>query len=155
MTMTSVDALPDDAESLKRRRLARDDDLTMARMHTATAAAEAASLRASAADDQALIAHLKLQIEKLRRERFGHRSERSAGLLGQLELQLEEFEVSATEDGLAAVRAAARTTKVAALYPAAASARALPRAPARRAPDRSRTDLPAAAEHGCRSWART
>ena len=55
MTMTSVDALPDDAESLKRRLLARDDDLTMARVHTATVAAEAASLRASAADDQALI----------------------------------------------------------------------------------------------------
>jgi transposase len=113
MTMTSVDALPDDAESLKQRLLARDDDLTMARAHTATVAAEAASLRASAADDQPLIAHLKLQIEKLRRERFGHRSERSARLLGQLELQLEEFEASATKDGLAAVRAAARTTKVA------------------------------------------
>ena len=141
MTMTSVDALQDDAESLKRRLLARDDDLTMARVHTAAVAAEAASLRASAADDQALIAHLKLQIEKLRRERFGQRSERSARLLGQLELQLEEFEASATEDGLAAVRAAARTAKVAALYPAAASARALPRAPAARAPDRSGTDL--------------
>ena len=112
--MTSVDALPDDAESLKRLLLARDEELAVARAHTATVAAEAASLRARAADDQALIAHLKLQIEKLRRERFGQRSERSSRLLDQLELQLEELEASATEDELAAERAAARTTKVAA-----------------------------------------
>ena len=103
-------------------------------------AAEAASLRARAADDQALIAHLKLQIEKLRRERFGQRSERSARLLDQLELQLEELEASATEDELAAERAAARTTKVAAFTRQAASAQAVPRASAARARDRSRTD---------------
>src|SRR5258708_8620306 len=58
--MTSMDALPDDAESLKRLLLAREAEL-------AVATAEAATLRAMAADDQALIAHLKLQIEKLRR----------------------------------------------------------------------------------------
>jgi transposase len=114
MTMTSVDALPDDAASLKRLLLARDEELAVARAHVATVAAEAASLRARAADDQALIVHLKLQIEKLRRERFGQRSERSSRLLDQLELQLEELEASATEDELAAQRAAARTTKVAA-----------------------------------------
>jgi transposase len=114
MTMTSVDALPDDAESLKRLLLARDEELAVARADAATVAAEAASLRARAADDQALIVHLKLQIEKLRRERFGQRSERSSRLLDQLELQLEELEASATEDELEAERAAARTTKVAA-----------------------------------------
>jgi transposase len=114
MTMTSVDALPDDAESLKRLLLARDEELAVARAHAATVAAEAASLRARAADDQTLIARLKLQIEKLRRERFGQRSERSSRLLDQLELQLEELEASATEDELAAERAAAKTTKVAA-----------------------------------------
>ena len=58
--MTSVDALPDDAERLKRLLLACEEQL-------AAVAAEAATLRAKAADDQALIAHLKLQIEKLRR----------------------------------------------------------------------------------------
>ena len=78
--MPSVDALPDDAESLKRLLLARD--------------AELAALRAKTADDQALIAYLKLQIEKLRREKFGPRSERSARLLDQFELQLEELEAS-------------------------------------------------------------
>jgi transposase len=61
-----------------------------------------------------LIAHRKLQIEKLNRERFGQRSERSARLIDQLELQLEELEASATEDDLAAEQATARTTKVAA-----------------------------------------
>jgi transposase len=110
--MTLVDALPDDAESLKRLLVAREVELAVAREHAAAAAAEAATLRAKAASDQALIAHLKLQIEKLRRERFGQRSERSSRLLAQLELQLEELEASATEDELAAERATAKTTKV-------------------------------------------
>ena len=105
--MTSVDDLPDDAESLKRLLLAREEELV-------SVTAEAATLRAKAAGDQALIAHLKLQIEKLRRDRFGQRSERSARLLNQLELQLEELESSATEDELAAEVAVARTTSVAA-----------------------------------------
>jgi uncharacterized protein (UPF0305 family) len=98
--MSSVDALPEDAESLKRLLLARD--------------AELATLRAKTADDQALIAHLKLQIEKMRRQQFGQRSERSTRLLDQLELQLEDLEASATEDELAAEQAAAKITRVAA-----------------------------------------
>ena len=40
------------------------------------ARAEVASMRAQRSDDQALIAHLKLQIEKLNRDRYGPRSER-------------------------------------------------------------------------------
>ena len=98
--MTSIDLLPNDSESLKRLLLARDEELVTA--------------RAKAADDQALIAYLKLQIEKLNRDRFGQRSERSARLLDQLELQLEELEATATEDELAAEKAVARTTSVAA-----------------------------------------
>jgi transposase len=105
--MSSVDALPNDAESLKRLLLAREAEL-------AVATAEAATLRAEAADHQALIGHLKLQIEKLRRAQFGQRSERTTRLLDQLELQLEDLEASATEDELAAEQAAARTTEVAA-----------------------------------------
>jgi transposase len=79
------------------------------------ARAEVAIARARQSDDQALIAHLKLQIEKLNRDRYGPRSERTARLLDQLELTLEELETAATEDELAAERAAAKTTKVAAL----------------------------------------
>jgi hypothetical protein len=44
-----------------------------------------------------MVAHLKLLIAKLRRERFGPSAERSR-LLDQLDLQLEELEASATED---------------------------------------------------------
>ena len=63
-------------------------------------------------DAEAEIAFLKLTIEKLRREFFGQRSERKQRLLDQLELQLDELEASATEDELAAERAAAETTEV-------------------------------------------
>ena len=75
--------------------------------------AELANVRAEQSDDHALIAHLKLQIEKLNRDRYGPRSERTARLLDQLELTLEELEASATEDELASEMAAAKTTKVA------------------------------------------
>jgi transposase len=90
--------LPDDIEELKAALVA--------------ARAEVASARAQRSDDQALIAHLKLQIEKLNRDRYGPRSERTARLLDQLELQLAELEASATEDEIAAEMAAAKTTKV-------------------------------------------
>jgi transposase len=74
------------------------------------ARAELAIVRAQQSDDQALIAHLKLQIEKLNRDRYGPRSERTARLLDQLELTLEELEAKATEDELAAEMAAAKVT---------------------------------------------
>jgi transposase len=91
--------LPDDAAALKAALLAARGELAVE--------------RAERSADRALIAHLKLQIAKLNRERFGPRSERSARLLDQMELQLEDLEASATEDELAAERAA-RTTAVAA-----------------------------------------
>jgi transposase-like protein len=78
------------------------------------ARAETAAALAQCSSDQALIAHLKLEIAKLNRDRFGPRSERTARLLDQMELQLEELEASATEDELAAEIAAARTSQVAA-----------------------------------------
>ena len=75
--------------------------------------AELAAERAERSADRALIAHLKLQILKLNRERFGPRSERTARLLDQLELQLEDLEASASEDELATEQAAARSNRVA------------------------------------------
>lgn len=96
----AVAPLPDDVDALKALLLA--------------ARAEAAVARAQRRDDEALIAHLKPQIEKLQRDRFGPRSERTARLLDQLELQLEELAASATEDEIVAETAAARTTTVAA-----------------------------------------
>jgi hypothetical protein len=76
-----LESLPDDIDALKAA-------LIVAR-------AEAATARARQSDDQALIAHLKLQIEKLNRDRYGPRSERTARLLDQLELTLEDAVVAA------------------------------------------------------------
>jgi transposase len=98
--MLPPNPLPDDIETLKAALI--------------VAQAEAAAARAQVSADQALIAHLKLQIAKLNRERLGQRSERTARLIDQLELQLEELEASATADELAAERAVAKTTTVAA-----------------------------------------
>ncbi len=66
------------------------------------AEAIAARARAENASTEALIVHLKLEIEKLRRQLYGSRSERKARLLEQMELQLEDLEAAATEDELAA-----------------------------------------------------
>src|SRR3954452_25321880 len=66
------------------------------------AEAVAASARAELSDNAALIAHLELRIEKLKRELYGQRSERTARLLEQLELELEELVTTASEDELAA-----------------------------------------------------
>lgn len=67
--MTDADVLPDDVPTLK----------------------------AVIARQRAEIAHLTLWVTKLRRYRFGRRSERVGTLLNQLELQLEDLEVGATE----------------------------------------------------------
>jgi transposase len=76
--------------------------------------AEAIAARAQAVNSttEALIAHLKLEIEKLRRELYGSSSERKARLLAQMELQLEDLEAAATEDELAAEKAAVGTQTV-------------------------------------------
>ena len=93
LVMSADDSLPDDVETLKHLLLGRN--------------AELARARAEASSATALIAHLRLTIEKMRREIYGPRSERTARLLDQLELQLEELETAATEDELAAEQAAA------------------------------------------------
>jgi transposase len=97
-------ALPEDIDSLKAALLAE-------RARADAALAEAAIARARQSDAEALIARQKLEIEKLRREIYGPRSERTARLLDQMELQLEELEASATEDELRAEQAA-KTTSV-------------------------------------------
>ena len=105
-------ALPDDIDALKTALLA--------------ARAEAAAAIAQCSSDQALIAHLKLEIAKLNRDRFGPRSERTARLMDQLEFQLEELEASATEDDLAAEAAAGKTSQVAAFTRARPARRPFP-----------------------------
>src|SRR5712672_3454551 len=84
----------------------------MAEANAAVVKAEAANAQADLSSSEALNAHLKLEIEKLRRELYGSRSERKARLLEQMELQLEDLETAATEDELAAETAAVRTQTV-------------------------------------------
>ena len=60
----------------------------------------AAAARASGAE--ALIAHMKLVIAKLRREQYGQSSERGRKVLDQLELQLEELEAETSENAVTA-----------------------------------------------------
>jgi transposase len=69
-------------------------------------------IRATVSCAEAMIKELKLEIAKLRRDKYGKSSERSARLLDQLELQLEELEAAATEDALAVEQVApdAQTT---------------------------------------------
>jgi transposase len=76
------------------------------------AEAAAANAQADLPSIEALIGRLKLEIEKLRRQLYGSRSERQARLLEQMELQLEELEATATEDELAAEKVAAKTQTV-------------------------------------------
>ncbi|HEV2187002.1 MAG TPA: IS66 family transposase [Stellaceae bacterium] len=87
--MTSTpETLPDEIAALQ---------AALAAERTARREAEA---RASGAE--AMVAHLKLLIAKLRRERYGQSSERGRKLLDQLELQLEEAAASAAEDEITA-----------------------------------------------------
>ena len=59
-------------------------------------ARQEAEARASGAE--AMVAHLKLIIARLKHDRFGASSERGRKLLDQMELQLEELESAASED---------------------------------------------------------
>ena len=74
---TTPDPLPEDTDALK---------------------AALIETRAKLVGAQALIEHLQLVIDKMKRETFGPRSERSQRLLDQMELQLEELVAAAGED---------------------------------------------------------
>jgi transposase len=107
------DTLPDDVAALRAALILARTEASSVQAELTVARAEAAAAQADVSSQRALIAHLKLEIEKLNRARFGVRSERSARLLDQLELQLDEAEATATADEVAAEQAAAGTTKVA------------------------------------------
>src|ERR1051325_11598783 len=97
--------LPDEIDALCAVLLAE-------RARAARVEAELAVARAKASDDAAMIAHQRLQIEKLTRQLYGPRSERTVRLLDQMELAFEELESSASEDEIAAEQAVAKTTNV-------------------------------------------
>jgi transposase len=106
--VTASESLPTDLAAAHAMILAERAARLEAEAVAASAKAEAADAKAA----EALISYLKLEIEKLRRQLYGSRSERKARLLEQMELQLEELEATATEDELAAERAAAKTQTV-------------------------------------------
>src|SRR5216684_7480123 len=97
--------LPENVDALKAALLAE-------RARAARVEAELAVAKAKASDDDAMIAHQRLQIEKLTRQLYGQHSERSVRLLDQMELGFEELESSASEDEIAAESAVAKTTNV-------------------------------------------
>ncbi len=106
--MTTSESLPTDLAAAHAMILAERAARLEAEAVAASAKAEAADAKAA----EALISYLKLEIEKLRRQIYGSRSEHKARLLEQMELQLEELEATATEDELVAERAAAQTQTV-------------------------------------------
>jgi transposase len=116
---SSSESLPSDLSAAhamivaeRAARLEAEAVAASAQAEAANAKAEAANAQADLSSTEALITYYKLEIEKLRRQLYGTRSERKARLLEQMELQLEELEATATEDALAAEQAAARTQTV-------------------------------------------
>jgi len=111
----AFDSLPNDIATLKAMVVAARAESAAAQAKAATAVAQATHAAANMSSAEALIAHQKLLIEKLRRELYGSRSERTRKLLDQMELELEELEASAREDEIKAEMAhlaSGRTTFV-------------------------------------------
>jgi transposase len=105
--VTTPETLPDAIAALQAALIA-------ARERAARIEAELAIAKAKASEDEALIAHQRLQIAKLTRQLYGPRSERAVRLIDQMELAFAELASSASEDAIAAARAVAKTTNVAA-----------------------------------------
>jgi transposase len=110
----AVSPLPDDAEALKALLALALQKADAAEQRAAVVEAELANARALASATEAMIAHLKLQNAKLRREQYGASAERTERLLAQFELGYEELEVDAAEDELVAEAAAVKTTTISA-----------------------------------------
>jgi chromosome segregation ATPase len=111
--MTSAsESLPSDLAAAHALIVAERAARVEAEARLVDARAEAANVQADLSSTEALISYLKLEIEKLRRQLYGIRSEHKARLLDQIELKLEELEAGATEDELIAEKAAARTQTI-------------------------------------------
>ena len=77
------------------------DDLDTLRAELAAEQLARREAEARASGAEAMVAHLKLMIAKLRHDQYGASSERSRKLVDQMELELEELEASAAEDAAA------------------------------------------------------
>jgi chromosome segregation ATPase len=143
-----MDAAHDDIAALR-------SALEQAQARAVAAEAEAARAAAQVSSTEELIASLRLEIEKLRREIYGHRSERKARLLEQMEFQLEELKATASEDELAAEQVAAKTTAVKAFARQRSSRKPFPaHLPRERVVVPLRARAPAADRPNSPSWAR-
>jgi transposase len=85
---SAPDPIPDNVDALR---------AALAAEQLARREAEARAIGA-----EAMVAHLKLLIAKLKHDRFGASSERGHKLLDQMELELEELEATASEAATAA-----------------------------------------------------
>src|ERR1700730_4124038 len=92
------EAFPNNIKALKAALVAARSVGIIEAARAARAEAELSVARAKASDDQALIAHQQLRIEKLTRQLYGPRSERTSRILDQNELQFEELGSSCTAD---------------------------------------------------------
>lgn len=110
--VTAISALPNDVEALKALVMAFKDEAQTAVRRADDFEAKLANANARESATAALIAHLKLQIAKLKREQYGASAERTRRLLDQMELQLEELEADASENALVAEAAARKTASV-------------------------------------------
>ena len=108
----AVSPLPDDVEALRALLRLSTERADAAEQRAAKVEAELANARARESATEALIAHYKLQIAKLKREQYGTSAERTRRLLEQMEFELEDLEADAAEDDLVAEAAAVKTTSV-------------------------------------------
>jgi transposase len=102
--MTAIDALPDDADALRRFAIAMQ-------ARALEAEADAAAVKAELTTARVVVESLKLEIARLKREAHGQKSERLSRLIDQMEFELGDLEADAREDELAAERAAARAKR--------------------------------------------
>ena len=105
----TFNSLPSDLAAAHALILAERAARVESQARAARAEANLTHAHATASSADALIARLRLEIEKLRRTLYGVRSERKERVIDQLEMQLEDAEADATEDELAAERAAPST----------------------------------------------
>ena len=105
-----IDSLPSNLVAAHALILAERAARLSSEARAAQAQADLTHAQATASSADALIARLRLELEKLQRTLYGVRSERKERLLDQLEMQLEDAEADASEDELAAERAVASTT---------------------------------------------
>ncbi len=88
------------------------DDIDTLRAALAAEQLARREAEARACGAEAMVAHLKLMIAKLRHDQYGASSERGCKLLDQMELELEELEANAAEDAAIAPIPDAGSTNV-------------------------------------------